>query len=55
MRLPMLITAPAGPATPDRVVWRVAEVDTRPAPPGAFRIHDAGYVRNDAHGDISDD
>lgn len=55
VRLPMLIVAPAGPAAPDVVVWRVAEVDRRAAPPGAFRIHDAGYVRNDADGDISQD
>ncbi len=58
VRLPLLIVdprAPPGPGSAAGVVWRVASVSEASAPPGAFRIHDRGYVRNDADDDISQD
>lgn len=49
-RLPLLILSGG-----DRPQWRVTEVDERPIPPNTFRIHDQGFVRNDANQDIGND
>ncbi|MBK4738188.1 hypothetical protein [Noviherbaspirillum pedocola] len=48
--VPMLIAAQDG-----RVVWRITEIDRKPIPAKTFDIHDAGFVYNDANGDIEPD
>lgn len=49
-RVPLLIVSPQGVA-----VWRVTEVDRRPVAAQRFEVRDAGFVRNDANGDIEGD
>lgn len=50
VRLPLLIVSAEG-----RTMWRITALDRRPIPPATFKIHDAGYVRNDANRDIESD
>ncbi|HEX7454829.1 MAG TPA: hypothetical protein VF296_02195 [Gallionella sp.] len=48
-RLPLMIVR-------DRAIeWKVTQVDTKPLPAAVFKIHDQGFVRNDANEDISGD
>jgi len=39
----------------DRVAWALTELTHKPAPASVFEIHDIGFVRNDAHRDITGD
>ena len=50
LRLPMLITGGDG-----TVQWRITQADSKPADPAVFRVHDTGFVRNDAAADIKGD
>ena len=49
-RLPLLIEDERG-----SVVWRVTSVERGPIPAGAFEIHDQGFARDDANGDLGGD
>lgn len=49
-RLPMLIADAQG-----QWIWRVTELDRQPIAASVLDVHDDGFVRNDASGDIADD
>lgn len=48
--LPLSIVAEDG-----REVWRVTSLERGPVPASVFRVHDDGFVRNDANSDIERD
>lgn len=49
-RLPMLIVTPEG-----NTAWRISGVDDKPIATDTFKIHDEGFIRNDANQDIEKD